>query len=61
MKCKDCKYLTIDKPDDMNEGHAYCSKYNVASILVGKSAYKKKIDKLQCYAEVGKADVTELE
>lgn len=48
-KCKDCEHLRIDKPDDWNEGHAYCDKYDLQTILVGKSAYKKKIERLECY------------
>ena len=61
MFCKDCEYLSIEKPDEMNEGHARCSKYEVSTMLVGKSAYKKKIAKLRCYAEVGEADIEEVE
>ena len=60
MKCKDCEYLSIEKPDEMNEGHARCLKYKVSTMLVGKSAYKKKIDKLRCYEDVGEADVEEV-
>lgn len=58
--CKDCEHLKIEKPDEMNEGHAYCGKYNVSTMLIGKSAYKRKIEKLRCYEEVGEADVKEV-
>lgn len=57
MKCKDCEHLVIEKPDECNEGHAYCKKHNVSTMLVGVSAYKRKIDRLRCYEEVGEADV----
>lgn len=47
MKCKDCAYLRIDRPDEMNEGHAYCLKHNLSTILIGKQ-YKRKIERLEC-------------
>ena len=53
MKCKDCEHLRIEKPDAMNEGHAYCDKYNLATMLIGKSAWKKKVDRLECWKKEG--------
>lgn len=55
-KCKDCEHFRIEKPDAMNEGHAYCSKYNVSTMLVGKSAWKKKVDRLECWNKEGETD-----
>lgn len=48
MKCKDCEYLKIEVPDKLNEGHAYCSKYDLVTTLIG-CHYKDKIDRLECY------------
>lgn len=49
MKCKDCEFLRITLPDSMNEGYAYCTKYEVSTWLLGH--WKKKVEKLECYAE----------
>lgn len=48
MKCKECKHLKISLPDAMNEGLAYCTKYEVSTWLVGKQ-WKRKVEKLECY------------
>ena len=53
VMCKDCEYLRIDKPDKYNEGHAYCLKYDLSTMLIGKQ-YTKKIDRLECYKAGGK-------
>lgn len=50
MRCKDCEYLKIEKPDKFNEGHAYCTKYNLETMLLYGS-WKRKVDNLECYAE----------
>lgn len=50
MKCKDCEYLKIEIPDKLNEGHAYCLKHNLSTMLIG-SHYKTKIDRLECFEE----------
>lgn len=50
MKCKDCEHLRIEVPDKWNEGHAYCLKYDLSTILIG-SHYRKKIDRLECYTD----------
>ena len=48
IMCKDCEHFRIEKPDKCNEGHAYCLKYNLSTMLIGKQ-YKRKIDRLECY------------
>lgn len=50
MKCKECEFLKVDKPDRYNEGYAYCSKYDVSMMLVYPS-YKRKLENLECYAD----------
>lgn len=49
-KCNDCEHLKVLKPDEMNEGYAYCDKYNVSTMLIGKQ-YVRKIERLECYGE----------
>ena len=48
IMCKDCEHFRIEKPDECNEGHAYCLKYNLSTMLIGKQ-YNRKIDRLECY------------
>ena len=48
IMCKDCEHFRIEKPDKYNEGHAFCLKYNLSTMLIGKQ-YKRKIDRLECY------------
>lgn len=46
-KCIECEYFKIrDIPDEMNEGHAICEKYNLIVDLVGH--YKQKVKRLTC-------------
>lgn len=46
--CAECEYFEVrDVPDEMNEGHAVCKKYDLITDLIGKT-YMRKVKRLSC-------------